>query len=209
MSIMLTPFSAADYNIVDQEVKYQGFYSLVHYSLQHKKFDGTWTNVFQREVVKRPMAAAVLPYDPVLDKVILLQQFRAGALAAKDSPWLIEMVAGLLTDKTETPTAVVEREAEEEAGCKLLALHPLYEYFVSPGGSDEYISVFIGQVDASNAGGIFGLAEENEDIRAFTLSLDEAFSWLQTKKIQNAPTIISLQWLQLNREWLKNLWQKK
>jgi len=149
-----------------------------------------------------------LPYDPVLDQVILIEQFRAGALANPQSPWLLEVVAGIYRH-ADKPADIIRHEAAEEAGMELLDLYPVYEYFVSPGGSDEHFILYCGRVDASSAGGIFGLAEEHEDIRAFPLPLDEAIELLREGKIKTAPAIIALQWLQLNREWLRQLWQTK
>jgi ADP-ribose pyrophosphatase len=104
---------------------------------------------------------------------------------------------------------VAKREAQEEAGCDIMDIYPIYEYFVSHGGSNEYLWLFLGRIDASEAGGIHGLPEENEDIRTFTVSTEEAFMLVQEGKIKTAPAIVALQWLQLNREWLKQLWQAK
>jgi ADP-ribose pyrophosphatase len=197
-----------DFELLKREILYQGIFTLARYHVRHRNFDDSWSASYSREILERKPAAAILPYDPVLDRVVLIEQFRAGAIAHPDSPWLIEIVAGIF-DKKETPEELVKREAIEEAGCEILDLDPITNYFVSPGGSTEYIHVFCGRVDASNVGGTFGLSNENEDIRAFTLSVDEAYQWFQEGKIANAPTIISLLWLQLNREWLKQLWQVK
>ncbi|OGT63118.1 MAG: hypothetical protein A3E85_04030 [Gammaproteobacteria bacterium RIFCSPHIGHO2_12_FULL_45_12] len=78
---------------------------------------------------------------------------------------------------------------------------------MSPGGSNERLHLFCGRIDASDVGGIHGLKEENEDIRALVLSREEAFSLLQEGRIKTSPAIISLQWLQLNRDSLRQLWQ--
>lgn len=201
-------FTQGDYEIVKREIPYEGVFRMARYQLRFRLFDGGWSNVVLREVMERKSAAAILPYDPVLDRVVLIEQFRPGALANPQSPWLFEIVAGVLGQE-ETPNNVAIREAEEESGCKILDLYPIYEYFVSPGGSNEYLWLYCGRVDASNIGGIHGLAEENENIRVFTLPSEEAFTLVQEGKIKTAPAIISLQWLQLNREWLKQLWQTK
>jgi ADP-ribose pyrophosphatase len=200
---------SSDVEIIKRDVLYQGVFRMMRYHLRHKRFDGDWSNVFTREVMERKSAAGVLPYDPILDQVILIEQFRPGALNhPENGPWLLEIVAGVY-DESETPAEVAKRESVEEAGSDILDLHQICEYFVSPGGSDEYLHLFIGRVDASNAGGIHGLPEENEDIRTFAVSADEAFTMLQEGKIKTSPAIIALQWLQLNREWLKQLWQTK
>lgn len=197
-----------DYELLKREVLYQGIFTLARYHVRHRNFEGDWSQTYSREILERKSAAAILPYDPILDRIVLIEQFRAGAIAHPESPWLIEIVAGIF-DADETPEELVKREAIEEAGCQILDLFPITNYFVSPGGSTEHIHVFCGRVDASAVGGTYGLANENEDIRAFTLSVDEAYQWFQEGKIANAPTIIALLWLQLNREWLKQLWQIK
>jgi len=204
----LNIFTQNDYEIIKREVPYQGIFRMARYHLRFRLFNGGFSQVVIREVMERKSAAGVLPYDPVLDQVVLIEQFRPGAIANPQSPWLLEIVAGVI-ESHEEPKNVAEREATEEAGCEILDIYPICEYFVSPGGSNEYFHLFCGRIDASDAGGIHGLEEENEDIRTFTLSTDEALMLLQEGKIKTAPAIISLQWLQLNREWLKQLWQTK
>ncbi len=201
-------FTHNDYEIVQREVMYQGFFRTVRLQLRFRLFNGGWSAVVIRELMERFTAAGILLYDPVLDHVVLIEQFRPGAMANPKSPWLLEVVAGILAGK-ETPPEVAIRESYEEAGCEVLDLFPICEYFVSPGASNEYLWLFCGRVDASDTGGIHGLDEENEDIRTVTLPLDEALILLQEGKIKTAPAIISLQWLQLNREWLRQLWQTK
>jgi ADP-ribose pyrophosphatase len=203
-----TVFSQDDYEIIKRELLYQGVHTLARYSIRQRKFNGTWSDIFTREVIERKSAAAVLPYDPILDHVVLIEQFRPGALANPTSPWIIEVVAGVYS-KDEQPDAVAKREAVEEAGCNILDLYPVCEYFVSPGYSNEYLHVYCGRVDASNAGGVYGLEEENEDIRTLVVPADEAFRMVQEGNIRTSPAIASLLWLQLNREWLRQLWQTK
>lgn len=204
--IISESFTKNDIELVKREVMYQGIFRLVRLHLRHRTFDGGWSDTFMREILERKSATAILPYDPITDQVVLIEQFRAGALANSQGPWLLEIVAGIY-DGDDKPSDVAIREADEEAGCKILAIHPICEYFVSPGGATEKLSLFIGHIDASNAGGIHGLPEENEDIRAFTVSANEAFKMVHEGKIKTSPAIIALQWLQINREWLKQLWQ--
>jgi ADP-ribose pyrophosphatase len=208
MSEEFRSFSQDDYHITKRELLYQGVFRLVRYHLRHRLFKNTWSHVFTREILERKSATAVLPYDPILDQVILIEQFRAGVLSRSESPWLIEVVAGIYDDN-EQPADVAKRESFEEAGCNILDLYPICEFFVSPGGSNEYLHLFLGRVDATNAGGIYGLPDENEDIQAIVLPAEEAFMLLQKGKIKTSPAIICLQWLQLNRNWLRELWQTK
>jgi len=200
-------FSQNDYEIVKSEILYQGVFRLARYHVRHRRFNNEWSNTFSREILERKPAVAVLPYDPVLDRVLLIEQFRAGALANPQSPWLIEIVAGVYDN--ESPQEVAKREATEEAGCKILDLYSICDAFVSPGGTNEHLYIFIGRIDASVGGGFFGLEEENEDIRAFNLPIEDAYKLVQERKIKTTPAIISILWLQLNREWLKQLWQTK
>lgn len=191
--------------IVEQRTCYQGFFRMAQYRLRHRRYDGSMSPLLSRELFERGHAAAVLPYDPVLDYVVLLEQFRIGALAAAGGPWLLDIVAGII-EPGETAAEVVRREMEEEAGCTLQALEPICEYLVSPGGTSERISLYCGQVDASRVGGIHGLAEEGEDIRVSTVSFDEALTLLESGRINSASPIIALQWLQMNRARLQQQW---
>lgn len=204
----VTNFTHDDYEIIKRKILYDGVFRLVKYQVRHRKFNGEWSKKFDREILERSPAAAVLPYDPTLDQVVLIEQFRAGAIANPQSPWLLEAVAGIY-DHSELPPEVAKREAYEEAGVEIRDLYPICNYFVSPGGSNEYVHLYCGHVDTKNSGGIFGLPEENEDIRALVLSVDEAYKWVQEGKVKTAPAIIALQWLVLNRAWLKQLWQTK
>lgn len=202
-------FSNQDYEITQKELLFQGVFRLMRYHIRHRLYGTeTWSPIFTREILERKPAVAVLPYDPFLDQVILIEQFRAGAFTDPISPWLVEVVAGIY-NPNETPTEVAKRESQEEAGCEIIDLHPICDYFVSPGGCNEQITLFAGHIDASKAGGIFGLPEENENIRATVYSREAAWGLLQAGKIKTSPAIICLQWLQLNHGRLKELWQKK
>lgn len=191
--------------IVEQRTCYQGFFRMEHYRLHHRRYDGGMSPLLSRELFERGHAAAVLPYDPVLDRIVLLEQFRIGALTAPGGPWLLEIVAGII-EPGETAVEVVRREMQEEAGCALLDLEPICEYLVSPGGTSERISLYCGRVDADGVGGIHGLAEEGEDIRVTAVTFEEAMTLLATGQINSASPIIALQWLQMNRSRLRRQW---
>lgn len=204
-------FAAADVEIVEREVVYQKFFRMERLKLRHRKFDGSWSAELNRELVVRRDAAGVLLYDPQLDAVALIEQFRVGAIDRgtadrKDGPWLFELVAGLI-DTDETPADVARREAVEEAGCAVLALEPVFELFSSPGGSNEFMHIFCGRCDLRDAGGIHGLPEEHEDIRVHVVEFGAALEMMQRGRLRNAHTIIAMQWLQLNRERLRATWR--
>ena len=148
----------------------------------------------------------MLPYDTAADAVVLIEQFRIGALVGGLEPWQIEIVAGIMEDG-EAPEDVARREAQEEAGAAIGALLPIYHYLVSPGGASESVQVYCGRVDSKGLGGIHGLPEENEDIRVEVHSFAGAMAALEAGKITNAVTIIALQWLALNRARLRETWR--
>jgi len=191
--------------VLEREVCYQGFFRMEHLRLRHRLFEGGMGPVVSRELFERGHAAAVLPYDPQRDEVVLLEQFRVGALTCAGGPWLFEIVAGII-EPGETPEQVVVREAQEEAGARLLALERICEYLVSPGGTSERISLYCGRVEAVGLGGLHGLAVEAEDIRVSTCPLGEALAMVADGRINSASPIIALQWLALNRERLRREW---
>ena len=194
-----------DVEVVEKATVWKGRFQIDRYRLRHKKHDGGWSEPFQREVFERGQAAAVLPYDPVLDRVVLIEQFRPGAYAAGYHPWLVEIVAGII-DPGETAEAVVRREAWEEAHVELTAVERVASFLMTPGACSEAVEFFVGRADSRGASGIHGLAEEHEDIRVFTLSTDEAAALLAAGKIENALAIIAIQWLLLNRMQLRDRW---
>jgi ADP-ribose pyrophosphatase len=193
-------------HILDKTVCYDGFFRIQRYRLRHQLFRGGWSREITRELFERGHAAAVLPYDPLLDAVVLIEQFRIGALETPGDPWLLEIVAGVIDKPDETPEDVVRREAVEEANCAIQDIVHICDYFVSPGGTSECIALFCGKVDAVGVGGVGGLAEEAEDIRVIVVPFPEALAQLQAGLIRSAAPIIALQWLQLNHDHLRTRW---
>ena len=194
-----------DVEVVEREACFRGFYQLDRLHLRHRLFAGGMGKLINRELFVRHDAVCVLPYDPQRDCVVLIEQFRVGALDKSVNPWLIELVAGLI-DKDEQPEEVARREAVEEAGLELAELWPRTQYYPSPGGSDERVHLYVGRCDSLGAGGVHGLEEEGEDIRVLVWSLDEALAALDDGRIDNAASIIALQWLALNRDKVRERW---
>jgi len=182
-------------------VLFKKYFQLDEYSLSHELFRGGYSQVFTREIFERGSVVAILPYDPKSRQVVLIEQFRAGAIHDKESPWLIECVAGIV-EEGESEDQVAIRESREEAGCEIGQLHAISRYYVSPGGSTEECTLYCGIVDSTGIGGIHGLAEENEDIRVELVDVDIAYAWLREGKIKSSAAIIALQWLQLNEDRL-------
>ena len=186
-----------DVEILKKENLYKGFFKCNKYTLKHKLFAGGWSAEIEREFFERGHAAALLPYDVKNDKVVLLEQFRLGAMDSKQSPWLFELVAGII-EEGEVSSDVVKREALEEAGLTIKSCQFITNFLVSPGGTTEQIDLFVANVDSSLADGVHGLEEEGEDIRVHVLPRETAYQWVVDGKINNATTIIALQWLELN-----------
>jgi len=192
--------------VLKKEVAFQGYFRLDRYHLRVRTFEGAWTRPVTREVLERGHAVAVLLYDPVRDQVVLVEQFRIGALAAEMSnPWLLEPVAGII-DPGETPEAVARRESLEEANCTISTLEKIAEYIVSPGCCSETVILFIGRVDASTAGGVHGLEHEGENIKVHVLSVREAMRLLDRGRINAHLTYVALAWLGRHRRRLRERW---
>lgn len=197
--------SRDDVEVLDKKILYQGYFRIEKYRLKHRLFAGGWSESIERELFERGHGAAVLLYDPLLNQLVLIEQFRVGLFAAGANPWSLELVAGMMK-LGEKPEEVVLRETVEEAGLAIQELMPICTYFASPGGSSEQLALFCARVDASSAGGIYGLKEEHEDIRVCVMSVSEVYAALDEGRIHNAAAIIAVQWFRLNQERIQQQW---
>ena len=200
------PFGPQDVEILERETPFQGFFRVDTLTLRHKHYNGGWGEPVRRELFVRPPAAAVLPYDPVRGEILLVEQFRVGALEWRDTPWCLELIAGIADKEGESAADLIRREAVEEAGLPLGTMEPIAAYMPSPGGTKERLQVFVGHADLAGAGGVFGCPDEGEDIRAVTVSADHIPALLESGQVDNAASLIALQWLLLNRERLDASW---
>ena len=182
--------------MLDRKPVHDGFYKVHLCHFEHSLYRGGKTGVVERELLERGDVAAVLPYDPSDDSVVLVEQFRIGAMN-QDDPWLTEVIAGMV-EKGESPEEMVRREAKEEAGLDVDKLIPIAHYLSSPGSSTEEVFLYATIADLSSAGGYHGLEEENEDIRVLKVSADEAIRLFDTGVIKNALSVIAMQWLKAN-----------
>ncbi|WP_435806542.1 ADP-ribose diphosphatase [Shewanella psychromarinicola] len=200
----ITTFDAeSGFSLISKKVLYKGFFQLDEYTFKHKLFKGGWSGEVRREVFERGHAVVVIPYDPIRDEIVLIEQIRVPALATTKSIWLLELVAGII-EPGELPEKVAERELAEEAGLSLLGLTFINSYLVSPGGTTERFHLFWGQVDATKAAGIHGLEHENEDIRVHVVSREQAYKWVNNGRIDNAATVLGIQWLMLNYQQIRD-----
>lgn len=194
------------FKIISQETVFKGFFSVKKYTLQHTLYRGGWSAQIDREVFHRGECVAVILYDPQLDSVVLIEQFRAGAVQFGDErAWLLEIVAGAI-EPSETPEAVAKREALEESGCDIQHLIKINTFFTSPGATSELLHLFCGKIDSQHAGGIHGLEEEGEDIAVSVMPFDAVYQLLNDGKIISAIPIIAIQWLFIHRQQLQLDW---
>ena len=193
--------SARGWSLTSREIAYSGFYQIDSVSFSHDLHSGGSTGIVERELFVRGNVVGVIPYDPSTDSVVLLEQFRIGAMHESPDPWLTEIIAGMI-DTDETPKQVALREAREEAGLELCDVQLVSHYLASPGASTEEVFIYYAQADLSGIGGHHGLADEDEDIRVTVVPCEVAFEMLDRRVIKNALSIIALQWLRLRRAGL-------
>ena len=190
------------WELLDREVMYQGFFRLERYHLRHQRYAGGWTDTIRREMFERGHAVAILPYDPKRDAVVLLEQFRPGALEAPGGPWLKEFPAGMI-EPGESPEEVARREMQEEAGLVPLSLEYITRFWVSPGGTTESLYLYWAEVDSEGVGGLHGLEHEHEDIKVSVMPREEALGLLEQGLICSAGPMILMQWLALHGDRLR------
>lgn len=198
--------SHPDLRIERAEIGFARFLRLdvVHFS--HRMFSGEWSTVHAYDVSRRGEAVAILLYDPDRDVVVMVEQFRLPPLYAYMSPWPLEPVAGLVEPGEDYET-VARRECQEEAALDPIGeLIPIQRYLPSPGCSDESIMLFCGRVDSRTASGVYGLAEEHENIRVVVKSFAEIEAMVDAGQIETGHTLICLYWLLRHRDKVRRLW---
>ncbi|MBF9060694.1 NUDIX domain-containing protein [Rhodobacterales bacterium HKCCSP123] len=183
---------------------YTKFFTVEELAIRHRQFDGTISGVQERAVFRVADAVTVLPYDPLRDRILLIEQVRFGAYVHGDPhPWLLEPVAGMI-DAGETPEEAARRETAEEAGLMLGDLHPVGRYYPSPGGVAQVLTSYVGIADLPDeVTGVGGHDAEGEDILSHVVDWQTALAMLEGGDMANAPLILSFQWLVMNRDRLR------
>ncbi len=198
-------FGARDVRVLDEQTVWSGHYSMRRITLQHRRFAGGWSDPVVREVFDRGDAVAVLPYDPATDTLVMIEQFRPGAMRGDDSPWMLELIAGVV-EVGERDEEVAHREAMEEAACELSELVAIATVYPSAGACTEQVRLFCGRVNKAAVGGLHGLETEGEDILVHAVTRADALQMLADNRIPNGHTLIALQWLHIHGEALRERW---
>ncbi|MDA9991216.1 NUDIX hydrolase [Paracoccaceae bacterium] len=183
---------------------YNGFFSVKEYDLSFTKFDGSKSELVTRSALISFDAVIVLPYDPVHDRVLLVEQFRAGLFARQEeNPWCLEPIAGLI-DQGETPEEAGLREADEEAGLTLSSLELVARSYPSPGISTEFFHQYIGITSLPETTSLVsGLASEAEDIRSHIFCFSDFLKMIEAGQITVGPAILLGLWLARHRDKLR------
>jgi ADP-ribose pyrophosphatase len=189
------------WKLLSREPVHDGFFKLDIFRVRHETYAGDDIEV-SRELYYRDDAVAVLLYDPANDRVVMVEQFRIGAINDEQGPWLLEVVAGMI-DPGETVKQVAHRECLEEAGVEVHAFETIHTFYTSPGGSSEKIYLLCGLVDSTDVGGIHGLDHEGEDIRVCVYDFQQIDDMLSGDQITSAIPLVALQWLKIHRERLR------
>lgn len=198
-------FTANDIQVHDVSRPYVDFFAMNEYDLSFRRYDGGQSDMVRRAVFVATDAVIVLPYDPVRDRVLLIEQFRPGPFARGDDlPWQLEPIAGRV-DSGEDPKETAHREAEEEAGLKISALHDVAHCYASPGCSTEYYNIYIGISDLPRAvEGVAGLDSEAEDIKSYLFGFDELMDMVDKGQVVNAPLALAALFLARHRDRLRS-----
>ena len=198
MSDQYPKFSKSDYLIQTRKKSFNGFLRVDTISLKHKLFLGDWSPEINRELLVREEAVGVLLFDPKRDEIVLVRQFRVGLVDKGVSPWILELVAGMV-EVGEELVEVALREVREESNAEVSKLIKICDYFSSPGISSEKVRLYLGIVASEDMGGVYGLENENEDIEVVVMPYENAIKVMKKGCLANAMSIIALQWLELNK----------
>ena len=192
-----------DIEIVEAKIAFARHLRVDVVRFRHRLFAGGWSGERVFDVVRRGRAVAILLYDPDRDSVVMVEQFRLAALFAGGSPWQLECVAGLM-EPDESAEQVAVRETREEANLELIGpLLPIQRFMPATGSFDETVDLFCGRVDCTGAAGLYGAAEEQEDIRVVVKQVAEVEAMLDSGEIESSHSVICLYWLLRHRDRLR------
>jgi len=184
----------------DRRVPYAKFFAVDESDLCHPLYDGGMSRQVTRAAFNMADAVTVLPYDPVRDRVMLVEQFRFGPYARGDlHPYVLEPIAGRI-DPGETPERTARREAEEEARLALGPLHFVARFYPSPGATTEYLYSYVAEADLPDGvQTIAGSDAEDEDIRTHVITFARLLDLMESGEVDTAPLFATVLWLERAR----------
>lgn len=202
-------YSHSDVEIQSREFLYKGFVQVEKVRFIHRLFNQeNYTSPITRELIRRKEAAGVLIYDDQQKRFALIEQFRVGAVDDLESPWQLEIIAGVL-DGNESPEDCIRRESIEESGCQIKHLEHLFTFYPSAGACNEIFHLYVAKADLPAVGGIHGIEEEGENIQLHIIEYSKLNALLQSNRLRNAPVIMALQWLSQHINGLENVSGKR
>ncbi len=190
--------------IVRQHTRaYIDYFGMEEIEVQHRLHDGAMSPVLHRTALMQGSAVVILPYDPVRDSVLLIEQFRPPVFLIDDpAPWVWEPVAGMI-DPGETPEQAAHREAMEEAGIALTRLDYAGGAYSSTGSSTEFVHLYVALCDLSSPVENGGVATEGEDIRCAVLPYADFIDRVDRHGYKNLQLLALAHWLARHRERLR------
>ena len=201
------PPSHPDLEIIEAKTGFARHIQVDVVRFRHRLFAGGWSGERVFDIIRRGAAVAVLLYDPDRDSIVFVEQFRLAALYGGRSPWQLENVAGLIDTEHETPEEVALREISEESNLEPLgSLIPIQRMLPASGTLDEVIWLYCARVDSTDAAGLYGLADEHEDIRVTVKTVAEAERMLDAGEIESGHTLVALYWLLRHLDRLRSEW---
>ena len=179
-------------NVEATTLPYLGYFAVRESRMTYQRFDGSQSLPIHRSGFLMGDAVTVLPYDPVRDRILVIEQFRYGPWLRDDrNPWTLEPIAGRI-DAGETPEEAARREAVEEAHLTLGRLILVGQYYPSPGAISEYLYSYVAICDLPDDCAVFGgLAEEVEDIKSHLLGFEQLMALVATPEASNGPLILT------------------
>ena len=195
--------------VLEDSVVWGGRFAMQRVRFRYTRFDGTPSGILTWELWRRGQGVLILPYDPLTDRVALIEQFRLPAHAAGLPPVMTECPAGLL-EAGEDSAVAGARELAEETGLIAQAMTRMGGFLLMQGGCDEVVHFHCARVDLPDAGpgsgATHGLDTEHEETRVLVMPAEDAFRMVAENSIQNAPGALALLWLQVNRARLRAEW---
>lgn len=209
----LPPFSLhrSEVTVHDSEVIWRHPRDLfrVHaLSYQHPVFKSEETYTVKRVLVEKRASVIALPYDPLRDAVVLIEQVRpVKVFTDADSPCMFELCAGLV-DPGESAEQALRRELDEECALSAGRIEPISQYWVSPGWTSEQLSIYCVEVNTSTIQDVCGNVQECESIHVSVMPFSQLMQALDARNIDNGGLLIGALWLSRHRDRLRKEWAK-